>query len=409
MIEPMHTEETESRPGRARVTLNLAAVLIVTVWLLYPRGVRPDLLGLIVGLVALAAWAGWAIVRAGRPRTALLVIAALAGAAAVGGTDALLISAVIAAVISFVATPGHRMWSVVALVAVVAAVLGVESLMDHRDAPFLLSVFGGLVLAVLVGVTRRQGRLAESRERELLARALDAERESARAALLADRTAAARDIHDVLAHSLGGLVIQLDAAEALLEAGQIDSATQRVVQARRLAVDGLADARRAVSALRDEGASLPRAASGVGALADGGTPDPDASADDALGVLVATHRSLGFTAVVDGELGVGGLSTARRVALGRAVQEALSNARRHAPESLVRIRSTRADGFLSVSIATALPASSLHSAPTATEHGHGLIGMRERFTKLGDGSSVSAGPICDDFVVEASVPLSGVS
>jgi len=405
----MSNGTTDGNSRLPRVLLNVAAVLIVAVWLLYPRGVGPDLVGVIVGLVALAAWAGWAIAAAGGTRTALLIIGAVAGAVAVEGTDALLISAVIASVISFVATPTIRLWGVVSLVAVIAVVLGVGSLIGHRDLPFLLSVFGGLVLAVLVGVTRRQSRLADARERELLARTLEAERESARAALLADRAAVARDIHDVLAHSLGGLVIQLDAVGALLDAGQLDGAAQRVAQAHQLAIDGLADARRAVGALREEGATS------IAAL---GTPDP--TDDTSLADLVATHRSLGFAAVVEGDLDLSGVDSAQRTALVRAVQEALSNARRHAPQSVAIIRSSAADSRMVVSIVTALPDSALPdtvlpdsviagTAQNEPEHGHGLIGMTERFAHLGDGSTVFAGRRGGDFVVEASVPRAGAS
>ena len=99
---------------------------------------------------------------------------------------------------------------------------------------------------MLVGFSRRQVRIDRRRRRR------EAEREQQRARLLADRSRAARDIHDVLAHSLGGLVLQLDAVEALLEAGRVDEATRRAGDARALAADGLAEARRAVHALRDD-------------------------------------------------------------------------------------------------------------------------------------------------------------
>ena len=75
--------------------------------------------------------------------------------------------------------------------------------------------------------------------------------EKAQIELLAQRQSVARDIHDVLAHSLGGLVIQLDAVEALLESGDVDAARSRVADARALAASGLGEARRAVDALRD--------------------------------------------------------------------------------------------------------------------------------------------------------------
>jgi signal transduction histidine kinase len=339
------------------VLVNLAAVLLVLVWLVYPRGVQPDAFGLATGLVALAAWAAWAVVRAGRLRDVFLVSSALLGAAAAEHTDALLISVVIASIISFVAVPGRSVWSAVALTVGVGVIMGVFAVLANRDAPYLLSVYGGLALAVLVGITRQQGRLAQLREHELLARSLEVERESARAQLLAERASVARDIHDVLAHSLGGLVIQLDAVEALLEAGRTTEATERVTQAHRLAVDGLTDARRAVSALRDD------------------TPSEVAIADSALSDLLATHRGLGFRTEQRGDLGLAGVDPAHRAVLARALQEALSNARRHAPHSSARIRSQRSDATLTVSVSTTL------GGDTAATSGHGLAGMRERLTR----------------------------
>lgn len=376
------TSTTVNGSGRGRVLLNLGAVLVVTVWLLYPRGVAPDLLGLIGGLTALAAWVGWAVVPEGRLRTAFLITGAALGAVAVQGTDALLISVVIASIIAFIARPGRPLWEIVTLVAGVAVVISVGTVLGHRDPPFLLSVFGGLLLAVLVGITRRQSRVAETRDRELLARSVEAERESARAALLADRTAVARDIHDVLAHSLGGLVIQLDAVEALLEAGRLDDAAVRVSQARTLASEGLADARRAVSALRDD------------------SPTDVTVVDSALSDLVATHRNLGFDVAVEGELALTGIDPAHRMALSRAIQEALSNARRHAPDASARIRLDRDDRMLTATVTTDLPAT-----PAGVGSGRGLAGMRERFAELGDASTVSAGPVGAEFVVAASVPI----
>src|SRR6185312_3428342 len=104
--------------------------------------------------------------------------------------------------------------------------------------------FVGLIVAILVGVSRRQARTGVARERALL-------EERARTAALAERSRIARDIHDVLAHSLGGLVLQLDAVDALLESGKTAEAAGRVKAARGLAADGLDEARRAVDALRD--------------------------------------------------------------------------------------------------------------------------------------------------------------
>ena len=81
----------------------------------------------------------------------------------------------------------------------------------------LVAMEAGIVVAFLGGESRRQTLLAQRRANELVA-------EQARADVLAARQHIAHDIHDVLAHSLGGLVIQLDAVDALLESGEVDRA-----------------------------------------------------------------------------------------------------------------------------------------------------------------------------------------
>ncbi|MHB8296538.1 MAG: sensor histidine kinase, partial [Acidimicrobiales bacterium] len=189
-------------------------------------------------------------------------------------------------------------WSTPASVGVIAiVVLGSEI----WSAPA-----GGLAQASLIpvgvflaGLNRRQFRL----------RAL----EEANAAALAERARIARELHDVLAHSLAGLTVQLEAARALL-AGHSDPsrALAHVERAHRLGVDGLTEARQAVAALREDTPPLP----------------------DLLHALVESHGP-------DAKLAVRG--TPRRLppdaslTLYRAAQEALTNASRHAPGATVQL------------------------------------------------------------------------
>src|SRR5260370_35328191 len=75
--------------------------------------------------------------------------------------------------------------------------------------------------------------------------------EQRRAAVLDERTRIAREIHDVLAHSIGALGIQLQAVRAVLaEQGDTGRALSLLDQAQRMAKDGLAETRRAVPAPR---------------------------------------------------------------------------------------------------------------------------------------------------------------
>ncbi len=114
----------------------------------------------------------------------------------------------------------------------------------------------GLLSAAFGGVLRAMRRDREEQSRRLLT-------EQARGAALAERTRIAREVHDVLAHSLGGLAIQLEVADALLsgdgdlDAGARAAVLQRVRTAHDLATAGLEDTRRAVHALRVDAPPLP--------------------------------------------------------------------------------------------------------------------------------------------------------
>jgi signal transduction histidine kinase len=244
----------------------------------------------------------------------------------------------------------------------------------------LVAMEAGIVVAFLGGESRRQTLLAQRRANELVA-------EQARADVLAARQHIAHDIHDVLAHSLGGLVIQLDAVDALLESGEVDAATARVRDARTLAADGLSEARRAVAALREPPADASATVAGETLV-------------DELNVLFDTHRSLG--GIVDfRETGTRAeVSEAVDSALRRAVQEGLTNARKHAPGAAVHVRMAWTQQDVTVRIENRAAAHALSSS------GHGLVGMRERFAAL-PGGRADASFDHDSFVVTATAALVG--
>ena len=92
---------------------------------------------------------------------------------------------------------------------------------------------------IAFGLNRRQYEVQARQTEQLLEQTRLAQSEHARAAALEERGRIARDLHDVLAHSLGALSVQLEVAEALLaERGDAEGALDRVRQSRRLAVQG---------------------------------------------------------------------------------------------------------------------------------------------------------------------------
>lgn len=393
--------DPSSRSGTGQA-LNILGAVVVGAWLLSGNIVdgrlAPSVLAL--SLVTLFAW----LVRVAVPlrwkvaRDVSVIVMILGGALATDSTNGLMITPVLIGLGALASDIERRLTAAIVLVLMAAAIVSVSAIVMREPPAVVVGVLGGFALAFVVGLSRRQNRLAVLRERELIAQQAEIEREQHRSALLADRARIARDIHDVLAHSLGGLVIQLDAVDALLENGRVDEAAQRVTAARRLAADGLGEARRAVGMLRDPG---PEPAATPGAADSDDVASTDSlAAPDALTQLLAAHESLGGRVLVEGADFLNHLDVRHRRALAAIARESLSNARRHAPGEPVTVLFSHdpARGVVRASISNAITGPASHQGG-----GHGVTGMRERFTELGDASTLAAGAHDGRFVVEATV------
>lgn len=357
-------------------SVNLLGAAVVGYSLVRTDGLPGWVFG--VALVAVAAWALRALTNAlAAPKAslALSVLAALTGGLVAAPTSGL---AMVPAAVALLAVLGRSELPLLlglGLGLITAAALAIGAAVFDTPVLALIAMLAGIVLAALAGLSRRQFRVAESRSAQLRERELEMQQERARAELLDQRQAIARDIHDVLAHSLGGLVVQLDAVDALLDAGEVGAAQQRVTQARHLAAQGLGEARRAVAALRDPLAAEAPALS---------TEQLAVSFDD----LLAAHQSLGGVADFDVSGQPEALPAAVSSALQRALQEALSNARKHAPSEPVRIRCEWHDGRVRLTVSNPL-ASGVHPVLASSGGRRGLDGMRERFAALGGTATAS--------------------
>ena len=254
-----------------------------------------------------------------------------------------------------------------------------------RSSHASTTVSSSMLLAALLFLTARLYRRAQAdRERAELAAAEleDARERQLRSAALAERSRIARELHDVLAHSLSGLSLQLEAAR--LQAQQ-EAAGPELVEAlarcRGLAADGLQDARRAVRALHGE--TMP----GVPELAD----------------LVAGFRHAGLQVVLTMHGRQRTLAPEAGLAIYRAVQEALTNVARHsgAGRAQVDLRLDAATVRLVVSDDGAVGAPADREVTTGGS-GFGLSAMRERAALLG--GRVDAGPTDHGFRVELELP-----
>ncbi|WP_350277583.1 histidine kinase [Kribbella sp. HUAS MG21] len=305
-----------------------------------------------------------------------LLTAAAIGGALVCGVDSsnslvlVLVSMTDIAVLQF---PRHSNRPVIAASTCVAAAYAVSAWLFERPDSWYFTQLLWTAVLVAFGLNRRQYEVQARQTEQLLEQTRLAQSEHARAAALEERGRIARDLHDVLAHSLGALSVQLEVAEALLEErGDTAGALDRVRRSRRLAVQGLTEARSAVAALRaDEVPELPAA----------------------LAALAEQHEHDHGTAVrlsVVGEEGRG-LDSGVSVALLGAAREALTNAAKHAPGQPVEVQLAYQDGVRV----------SVRNKGVTTGEGFGLEGMRERLALVG--GTLTAGADGDDWLVVAAV------
>lgn len=374
-----------SRTGQILNLVGAAVVAYVLVTqLVAPADPASSPLVLWLGLVAVAAWVVRVFVplRQVGPTTAAEVVMTVCGALVVVPTGGLTIAPAFAAVVMAIGRPVRPLGYGIGIAATAVALQGVF-LVARGDFPavLVLGMVAVFVLAATLGFSRRQSRLAAAGAQLLAAERLVAAHDRVRSAALEERARIARDIHDVLAHSLGGLVVQLDAIEALLEVGDVAGATSRVAAGRRLAASGLREARSVVSTLA-----------------------PLARPEDDLDSLLADHRDLGGTVSLVETGAPRALDDAQSAVVHRALQEGLSNARKHAPGMPVRATIVWDDAHVHLTLTTPRspgPRSSL----AETGAGHGLTGMRDRVAALPLGGAVQVDDGAESFTVSVAVAL----
>jgi signal transduction histidine kinase len=273
-----------------------------------------------------------------------------------------------------------RVLGVTAVAATTSVVVTVEDLAVWQAAigPALAAV-GPVVAGRLVAQHRAQN----ARLRQLTAELVRERAAAERTAAAEERTRIARELPDVIGHEVTVIALQADAAAAAL-ARAPERAAVPIDRIRAAAARTLTEMRRVVGLLRDpeDGEEELRPQPGLADLpglvqeARAGGTEVDLVVDPPA---VAPPPSLQLTVF-------------------RIVQEALTNARRHAPGAPVRVRVDGAGTALCIEVHSR----SGHGARAAGS-GHGLIGMRERVRM--HGGSLEAGPASDGFLVRARLPL----
>ncbi|TDD85782.1 sensor histidine kinase [Actinomadura rubrisoli] len=249
---------------------------------------------------------------------------------------------------------------------------------DSESAPGA-SVLLLLPLAVGFAVRVRQTARRELAEQER--RHLDAE------AVLTERQRIARELHDVVAHHMSMIAIQAEAAPYKVES--VPEETRRdLAEIRATALDALTEMRRILGVLRSE---------------DGAETAPQPSLER-LDELIQNARGAGLHVEtrLDGDLA--GLPPGVGLTAFRILQEALSNAMRHAPGSRVEVGVSEEDGILWLGVVNGPPGAGHQPVPSPPGGGHGLVGMRERAVMLG--GELTARPTSEGgFAVTATLPV----
>ena len=271
----------------------------------------------------------------------------------------------------------------IAIVALAAAASLPGALHAHRSGGTIAAAELGIGAFYVVARFARSAAEAHEHTKQLLVQ-LEANRNAeAEAAMLRERSRLARDMHDVLAHSLSGLMLQLEGARMLSNQPDADGRLPPALdRAHHLARACLEEARSAIAALRDDDLPSPHRLEQLAA-------DFEHDSNIETGVhITGTPRDLDSEAAL----------TVYRVA-----QEALTNVRKHADPEYVAVHLRYdADGTRLTICDRARRPSSSPASNGADGGGYGLTGMRERAELLG--GSLEAGRTPDGFRVELWVP-----
>ena len=387
MSSPTSPDERPGARSPSRVLLPLGLAVVVVVVLeaaLGPVGLgttgRPLLLTASTAVYAVtgAVFLGRP---AQRPATSMTLLALMAAAALVMHTadpDGPVIGLFLVAAFAPLRPPLR-----VAGAVIVAATLAynvLQLLIAGETLLLTIATDAGVAFFFLVGTLLRR----ERQQREALARVMaaleDSQAAQRAAAAEAERARLAADVHDVLAHTLSGLALQLEGATLLAATTPTDPRlVEAVRRAHRLSRSGLTEARRAVGALRGD--------------------RPPGPGD--IPTLVEEHRLASAGAVAFRQTGDPvALPAEVGAALYRAAQEALSNVRKHAGNAALEVHlAWDAQGGVELTVADG----GGEAAASADGAGYGLSGMAERVRAVG--GRVTAGTDGGSgFRVDVAVP-----
>ena len=239
--------------------------------------------------------------------------------------------------------------------------------------------FGPYVFGRLVLRHAHQNDVLADQARQLV----EEQRHVAELAVAAERRRIARELHDVIAHSISVMVVQAAAAREVLDTDRavVGRALDEIQRSGRSA---LGETGRLLGLLREE--------------VDAGLDPQPTTAD--LPRLVDSFRAAGLDVRLTLEGSTEALPAGVDLSVFRIVEEGLTNALKHAPGGAVEVRYRRHADQVQVELANAASDGSGQFAPS----GHGLVGMRERVAVFG-GSFEAAATRDGGFLVQALLPV----
>ncbi|MEI3848957.1 MULTISPECIES: sensor histidine kinase [unclassified Microbacterium] len=319
------------------------------------------------------------------PAAVLLVVAAaLVLHAAVAGPDATFNPFPSLLVATFTVAERIGPWPLAVLLGLVpvAAMLGAHAL-GYFGATGIEAA-GAVFLVFFVGSTWAAGRIVRHRALSLQHTRASSEQRAAEAAA-AERRRIARELHDIVAHSLSIVALQAAAAEQFVERDPARARTHLQLT-RRTAQGALDEMRHLLEVLREDEASY--------------VPQPGLSA---LPDLIAETQAAGHRCTLTTDASVDGIPDGVALTVYRIVQESLTNVRKHAAGADIAVTVRATDGELEVAVQNG-PAPGSGASVAVPGAGRGLPGMQER-VRLYGGRVQSRRTPDGGWLVQAAIPV----
>jgi signal transduction histidine kinase len=267
-----------------------------------------------------------------------------------------------------------KTWIAMLLASLQIVILVVAAESGHLHSAPLYVI--GVVLGADVGIALRWQMRALTAERANTAIAREQ-------AMLAERQRLAREVHDVIGHSLSINLLHVTAARhALQQHGDVEDAIESLREAEQVGRTAMGDLRRTVSVL-SSGASDPQALPGIGDVP----------------ALIEQCRSAGLHVRYETAGQWDDVGDVTGLGVFRILQESLANIAKHAPTSSATVHLAACPEGLHLSVRNTLP----DGRPREGNDGSGLPGMAARAGQLG--AQLRAGMDADDWLVDLIVPI----